>query len=243
MRMGKSLGILCLLGLTACTGYEGAVQDAIQVAQATLVPSPGESVSATQQALEKGINLGVASLNKTGGFAQSAHHILIPKELQKGAELARSLGMGAQVDGFEKSLNKAAEQAVGAAVPVFQESLKKLTFQDIVSILKGSDQAATEYFQRTSQEQLLKTFKPIVAKATDANDVGKLYKQLATTVKPAAALAGVAMPAVDLDQYVSEQAVKALFQEIGKQEQLIRKNPAERTTALLQKVFSYYSAR
>jgi hypothetical protein len=227
--------------LSACVGYEGAVQDAIQVAQASLMPSTAESVGATQQALEKGIKSGVASLNRAGGFSQSVHKILIPKDLQKASEIARTMGLNAQVDSFEKSLNRAAEQAVGAAVPVFQESLKKLSFQDVVSILKGSDRAATEYFQRTSQQQLLATFRPIVAKATDANDVGKLYKQLATTVKPAAALAGVPMPSVDLDQYVSEKAVEALFQEIGKQEQLIRKNPAERTTALLQKVFTYYA--
>ncbi len=230
-----------LLCLTACAGYEGVVQEALQVAQTAVVPNASESVSATREALEKGIKTGVADLQKSGGFSQSAYRILLPKDLQKAADLGRSLGLQPQIDSFEASLNRAAEQAVGAAVPVFQDSLKKMTFQDIVGILQGSDQAATQYFQRTSQEQLLATFKPIVAKATEANDVGKLYKQIASTVKPAAALTGLAVPAVDLDQYVSEQAVKALFEEIGKQEQLIRKNPAERTTALLQKVFGYYS--
>jgi hypothetical protein len=46
---------------------------------------------------------------------------------------------------------------------------------------------------------------------------------------------------VDLDEYATQKAVAALFDEIGHQEQLIRKNPVERTSTLMQTVFGYYS--
>jgi hypothetical protein len=236
------LGLVCLT-TTACVGYESGIQEAIQVGQAALAPSPAESVSATRQALEKGVNVGISMLQKDGGFSQSVHRILIPNELQKVAQFARNAGLGAQVDNFEKSLNQAAEQAMASAMPIFKNAITRLTFQDIVGILTGPDQAATQYFRRSSEQQLLDTFKPIVAKATQQNNVGRYYTQIATTIKPAAALAGIPIPTVNLDEYVSQKASEALFAEIGKQEKLIRENPVERSTALLQKVFGYYANR
>lgn len=71
--------------------------------------------------------------------------------------------------------------------------------------------------------------------------MGKLYKQLLTTLMPPATLAGLPVPMVDLDEYATQKAVAALFDEIGHQEQLIRKNPVERTSTLMQTVFGYYS--
>jgi ABC-type transporter MlaC component len=47
----------------------------------------------------------------------------------------------------------------------------------------------------------------------------------------------------DLNVYVTEKATTALFQEIEQQENAIRANPAERTTALLKKVFEYADAQ
>ncbi len=85
------------------------------------------------------------------------------------------------------------------------------------------------------------TFKPIVAKATQKNNVGRVYNQITTTIKPAALLAGVPIATVDLDEYVSMKATEALFVEIGRQEKLIRDNPVERSSALLQKVFGFYA--
>lgn len=234
------LGLACLT--SACVGYEDTINEAIQVGQASMAPSPSESVSATRQALEKGVTVGINMLQKEGGFSQSAHRILIPPELQKAAQLARSAGLNAQVDNFEKSLNRAAEQAMSSALPIFKRAITQLTFQDVVKILTGPDQAATNYFRSASEKQLIDTFKPIVAKATQQNNVGRLYNQIVTTIKPAAALAGVPIATVNLDEYVSQKATHALFAEIGKQEKLIRENPMERTTALLQKVFGFYAS-
>lgn len=237
----KKLALASCLLVTACTGLSPQLEEALKSAQGPIAPTTPDSIAATQEALEKGILAGIAKLHARGGFASSPYRILIPKDLQKATDLAREIGLGSKVDAFERSLNTAAEQAVAAAAPVFEKSLKNLTFTDIVTILTGPDQAATDYFRRSSTNDLVQSFRPIVAKATAQNDVGKLYKQLATTLKPAAALAGLAIPTVDLDEYVTEKAVTALFDEIGRQEQLIRKDPVERTTALMQTVFGYYS--
>lgn len=236
----KRIIIIGSLILSACTGGGPRLDEVLTMSKGPLAPTSQESVSATQEALQKGLLTGVSLLHKEGGFYASAHRILIPKELQKASDLARSLGLTSQVDTFQKSLNVAAEKAVGTAVPIFQRSVRQLTFQNVVAILQGSDEAATDYFRKTSEAELRAAFKPIVAQATAQNDVGKLYKQLSSAIRPAAMLAGVATPTVDLDEYVTDQAVRALFQEIGHQEALIRKDPLQRTTDLLQKVFGYY---
>ncbi|MCC6761304.1 MAG: DUF4197 family protein, partial [Chitinophagaceae bacterium] len=41
----------------------------------------------------------------------------------------------------------------------------------------------------------------------------------------------------DLTAYVTEQALRGIFIQLAQEEKDIRKNPAARTTALLQKVF------
>lgn len=244
-----------LIGVSAClmfscADFEQNVNEAVKVAQAqtqgqgagaiSLTPSSGESVSATKQALEKGVNVGINLLEKDGGFLNSIHHIIIPPELQKATNLARNVGLGSYVDGFEKSLNHSAEQAISSAVPIFKDAISQLTFNDIVKILTGPENAATTFFKSTSEKKLVDTFKPIVAKATEKNNVGHLYTQLVSSVRPAALAAGVQVPAVNLDEYVSNKAVDALFIEIASQEKKIRENPVERTTSLLKKVFSYY---
>ncbi len=237
-----------LIGMSACliiscADFEQNMGEVIKVAQDNLAPSPGESVSATKQALDKGVGTGISLLQKEGGFSQSIHHILIPTELQKATNLARTIGLGSYVEGFEKSLNRAAEQAIGSAVPIFKEAVNQLTITDVVKILTGPDNAATTFFRSTSERKLLDTFKPIVSRATEKNNVGRLYSQIVTAVRPAALAAGLDVPAVNLDEYVSGKAVNALFIEIANQEKQIRANPIERSTALLKKVFGYYASQ
>lgn len=229
-----------LLTQFGCADFEKNAEAVIQVAQSNMAPTQNESVSATKDALDKGIGMGIDLLKKDGGFANSIHHIVIPTELQKATNLARNAGLGSYVDGFEKSLNNAAETAVASALPVFKDAVSKMTITDVVNILTGPDNAATAYFKTTSQKRLMDTFKPIVARATEKNNVGKLYNQFVTSVKPAAMVAGIKVPSVNLDEYVSNRAVDALFIEIGNQEKLIRENPVERSTAVMKKVFGFY---
>ncbi|MBC7659934.1 MAG: DUF4197 domain-containing protein [Chitinophagaceae bacterium] len=250
-----------LLGITvcflvSCAELDTNVKDVIGAAQSSfpIVPGPGtnsgtlaptsvESVLATKEALEKGVGYGINLLSKSGGFTDSIHHIVIPSELQKASNLARNVGLGSYVDGFETSLNKAAEQAVSSSVPIFKDAIRNMTFTDVVTILRGPEDAATRYFKSASEKKLVETFRPIVAKATAQNNVGSIYMQLSTAVRPAALAAGVPVPAVNLDEYVSTKAVDALFVEIANQEKKIRENPLEQSTALLKKVFSYYGKK
>lgn len=231
------------LVLTGCKSLEPFVQIATQqMSQQNLEPTEADSASAIKQALDKGVSTAIASLGRDGGFSLSAFKIPLPEQVQSTADTARKLGLNKYVDQFELSMNQAAEKAVPVAADVFKDAIAQMSMQDVVGILTGGDHAATDYFKRTSGAVLESKFKPIVTDATAKVGVTSYYKKLSDKVQRYGQFLGVSAPAaVDLDGYITQRSTDALFSKIGDEEKLIRANPVQRTTELLQKVFGYYS--
>jgi hypothetical protein len=198
--------------------------------------SGGEIASGLKQALSTGVKKAVDSLGRTGGFLDAADvHIPIPDRLRSLERIARKMGMKRQADDFETTLNRAAESAVGAAADVFADALKKMTLEDARQILRGPDDAATQYFQRVARAKLAERFLPIVRKATRRVGVTRSYDSLRESAGP---LMGATISAgPDLDDYVTQKALDGLFLRVAAEEKAIRRDPAARATALLKKVF------
>lgn len=245
----KKISIVILTGtllLAGCKSLEPFVKMAGdmagQAAQQNLTPTQADSSSAIKQALGQGVSTAIASLGRDGGFSASAFKIPLPEPVQSTADTARKLGLNKYVDEFELSMNQAAEKAVPVAADVFKGAIAKMTMQDVVGILTGGDNAATDYFRRTSGVELESKFKPIVTDATAKVGVTNYYKQLGDKVQKYGQFLGVDAPAaVDLDSYITQRSTDALFSKIADEEKLIRTNPVQRTTQLLQKVFGYYA--
>lgn len=196
-----------------------------------------EATSGIKEALAQGTRNAVLRLGKTDGFlADEAVRIATPKSLRKVAKLARRFGAGASVDAFEISMNRAAEQAVPAAADIFADTVRAMTVQDALAIVRGGDDAGTQYFRNVSEGRLRDAFLPIVSKATADNDVTQRYKALtAKTGGLGGALGGANIQ--DLDQYVTDQAMDGLFHYIAEEEKAIRNNPLKRGSDLLKRVF------
>ena len=160
----------------------------------------------------------------------------IPSSLQPIASSLEMLGQGRLVDSFQATLNKAAEQAAPEAATIFANTIQNMSIDDAAQILNGSDTAATDYFKQHSSEQLLNKFLPIVKQSTDSAGVTASYKQLIANSGSIGQLVSSQTP--DLDTFVAQKAVDAMFLRIAEQEKLIRENPAARTTDLLKKVFT-----
>ena len=137
-------------------------------------------------------------------------------------------------------MNRAAEQAVPEAAAVLGDSVKQMSIADAKSILTGTNNAATQYFRRTSETNLYARFLPIVKAATekagrhvslqaDDRQSRRRFRRIGRR------LLGKETP--DLDDYVTRKTLDGLFLKIAEQEKLIRENPVARTTDLLQKVF------
>ncbi|GLK89035.1 DUF4197 domain-containing protein [Pseudomonas turukhanskensis] len=188
-----------------------------------------------KDALTQGAQIAVKQLGTPGGFSNNKDvRIELPGNLGKAAKAMKMMGMGAQVDQLETSMNKAAEAAVPQAQALLVDAVKKMTVSDAKSILAGKNDAATQYLNKTSREQIRAKFLPIVKQATD--QVG-LAKQYNTFAGQAASFGAVDAKSANIENYVTEKALDGLFEMIAKQEASIRKDPAAAATSLAKKVF------
>lgn len=188
-----------------------------------------------KQALEHGTERAVGTLGQVNGFLKNPPiHIPVPDQLQRAESLLRRVGAGKYADQFVTSLNRAAEAAAPKAKSIFLDVIQAMTIQDAVDILRGADDAATQYFRRHSQARLTAAFQPIVARATSDVGVTAYYKRF---VQKAAATGLVDTRGLDLDEYVTRKTLDGLFYMIAREEKRIREDPIARTTELLRKVF------
>ncbi|HNQ04087.1 MAG TPA: DUF4197 domain-containing protein [Thiobacillaceae bacterium] len=195
-----------------------------------------EVVKGLKEALSKGTRQAIAQLGKDGGFLNNLDvRIPPPEELRKVERLLRTLGQDKYADQFIATLNHAAEKAVPEAASLFGDAIARMSVSDAQAILRGPDDAATQYFRKTSEASLKERFLPIVQAATDQAGVTAAYKALLQKAGPTVHLLGVG--GTDLDRYVDDKAVDGLFKMVAAEEKRIRQDPLARTTDLLKKVF------
>jgi hypothetical protein len=194
-----------------------------------------EAANGLKEALIQGISKGSDQASKTDGFnLNSLIRIPFPPDAQKMATTLRKIGLGSQVDKFELSLNRGAEDAAKSAKPIFINAIKSLSFSDVWNILTGQKDAATQYLKRTTTSQLTTAFMPIMQQSLEKVDATKYYSSLSTTYNK---LPLVTPVQTDLNQYATGKAIDGLFTLIAQEEADIRENPVARTTSLLKKVF------
>jgi hypothetical protein len=194
-----------------------------------------EAISALRTALEKGSRAAVDQLGKENGFfGDTRVKIPLPPSLQRAERSLRRFGMGKYADELVLTMNRAAEAAVPEAKQLFVDSVKKMSVQDAKGILTGGETAGTEYFRRTTSDQLRKRFLPIVQKSTQKVGLAQKYNQYAEQ--------GVALGLVDaeqanLDDYVTRKALDGLYFMVAEEEKKIRKDPVGTASSILKKVF------
>jgi len=161
----------------------------------------------------------------------------MPEKLAKVEKTLRALKQEQLADDFMLTMNRAAEQAVPEAASILGNAVKQMTLADAKGILTGGTNAATLFFRRTSETNLLTRFLPIVQKATAQTGVTAAYKQMVDKTSGGLFSGFVKTQAPDLDGYVTQKALDGLFVMVADEERRIRENPAARTTEILQKVF------
>jgi hypothetical protein len=147
--------------------------------------------------------------------------------------------MGSMVDRAILQINRAAEDAVGAARPIFLDAIRGITITDAINIIKGSNNAATQYFRQRTTDRLIAAFSPIIKSSLDKFSATKYYGDVVNTYNNFPTTLNKLNP--DLPSYVVGKAVDALFDQIGQEEANIRANPVARTTEILKKVFGWGS--
>jgi len=198
-----------------------------------------EVAAGLKEALVVGTNNAVDFAGKENQFLTTPRlRIPFPAEAEKVKSTAQNLGLGSQVDKFEENLNHAAERAVSHATPIFVDAITSMTINDAFAILRGDDNAATDYLRRSTETSLRTAFQPEVNKAINEVELTKYWQPLASAYNSASILTGQEKVNPDLEEYVTGKAMDGLFLLISEEEEKIRENPAARVTELLEKVFS-----
>jgi hypothetical protein len=197
--------------------------------------SQNEAAMGLKEALTQGISKGADQASRQDGFyLNKLIRIPFPPDAQRVATTLRAIGLGSQVDKFELSLNRGAEDAAKSAKPIFISAIKSLTFSDVWGILTGQKDAATNYLKRTTTSQLTTAFKPIIQQSLDKVSATQYYTTLTTRYNQIPMVKPVQ---TDLNQYATEKAIGGLFTLIAQEEANIRENPVARTTEILRRVF------
>lgn len=197
-----------------------------------------EVVSGLREALEIGIKNSVNLTSVTDGFLKNNEiRLPFPSDAQKVKDKALEWKLDGQVEKFETTLNRAAEEATKEALPIFVDAIKSMSVQDGFSILNGGDGAATKYLKDNTSSKLVTAFAPKVKEATSKVKLTEYWNPIITKYNNAMTLTGGQKLNPDLDAYITQKAIDGLFLMVSKEENKIRKDPAAQVTALLSKVF------
>ena len=146
----------------------------------------------------------------------------------------RTMGQGKTVDELLLTMNRAAEAATPEAKKLLLDAIKKMSVQDAKNILTGGNDAATQYFRKTTEAQLHDKFLPIVSKSVSKLGVTDKYNNVAGK---ASKLGLLDEKQANMQEYVTQKALDGLFLMIAEEEQAIRQNPVQRTGYWVKKVF------
>jgi hypothetical protein len=194
-----------------------------------------EIADGLREALRVGTERVVAGVGRRDGYNFDRDiHIPLPDVLRDVQSALAMVGMGDLGDDLELKLNRAAETAAPMARDVFWESVSNMTMDDVMAIYEGPDDAATRYFQRTMTPPLIARMRPIINDSLSQVGAVRAYDDMMGPYKR--------MPLVPdvkayLTDYAVEKALDGLFFKLAEEEAAIRRNPAKRTTELLQRVF------
>jgi len=194
-----------------------------------------ETAAGLREALVVGSRRAVEVLGRTDGFlGDPTVKIGLPPKLTRVERALRTVGLGKRVDELVTTMNRAAEAAVPEASALLVDAARKMSVQDAKDILTGESDAATQYFRRTTSEQLAARLLPIVKRATARTKVSESYNKFAGG---AASMGLIDKKEADLDGYITQKTLDALFLKIADEEKAIRKDPMRAGTSIVKRVF------
>lgn len=224
--------------LASCTSAQlNQVLSEVNKSVATEKPLTSTEVGeGLKEALISGISKGADQLSATDGYFKNPQiKIPFPPDVKRVEQKLIQLGLGNEVDRFVMTLNRGAEEAAKEAKPIFISAIKQMTIDDAFGILKGSENAATSYLQKTTTAQLKEKFTPVVQQALEKVNATRYYTDIVNTYNKFTVMEKVNP---DLTSYATDLAIQGLFMQIANEEKNIRQDPVARTTDLLKRVFA-----
>ena len=144
-----------------------------------------EVVSGLKEALRVGSDSAAMKLAKLNGYyGDPAVKLLLPPEAAIITDnISRIPGGEKLVEDLILRINRAAEDAAREAAPVFLNAIRQMTIQDAFTILKGENNAATQYLKANTFNELFNLYQPKLKSSLDKKLVaGVLPMRLGITL-------------------------------------------------------------
>jgi hypothetical protein len=237
--------IISFCFLSSCT----ELLQVVQTLETNQALTQTEVVSGLKEALRVGSDSAAMKLAKLNGYyGDPAVKLLLPPEAAIITDnISRIPGGEKLVEDLILRINRAAEDAAREAAPVFLNAIRQMTIQDAFTILKGENNAATQYLKANTFNELFNLYQPklkssldkklvagVSANETWNNLTGQWNKVAGSMVGQ---VAGFKKVEVQLDSYLTNKALDGIFLKLAEEEAEIRNDPAARVTEILKRVF------
>lgn len=198
-----------------------------------MAPSNLETINAVKEVLNGSAFKAIEGLAKASNGGLEA---VLPEEVRPVLATLKTLGLGDEINKLDKKVGIVSEAAYIESKGLMSDAIKEVKFEDAASIVMGGENAATIALKNAMYGAVKKRYS------------SKLDGQLANidetkhwdTAVSAYNLFAKNKIEGTLSDFIAERAVDAVFVAMGKEEAVIRKNPASLEKAVVTKVFDYY---
>lgn len=198
--------------------------------------SDGDVAAALREALTIGTDTAVTKGSAIDGyFANPDIKILFPEEASVVQTVVEVIpGGDILIDEFIQSVNRAAEDAADEATPIIKDAIVNITFDDAMTILNGTDTAATNYLRLKTFSDLYTAFKPDIQNSLEGVGAQQAWEEVIDLYNTIPFVEDVN---TDLADYSTNKGLDGLFILLGQEEGKIRTDVEHQVTSLLQEVF------
>jgi len=197
--------------------------------------SDADIANGLKQALDLGVGESVNFLSAKDGFYESAYKILLPEEAYTVINKLKGIpGFTNVEEELLKLINRGAEDAASKAGPIFYSAIRGITFDDALTILTGPDNAATNYLNNKTYNNLYSEFTPVIVNSLQKVNAQQYWADIINTYNK---IPFVEKKNPDLANHVTSKALVGLFDLVENKEAGIRNDISQRTSDLLKRVF------
>jgi Protein of unknown function (DUF4197) len=187
-----------------------------------------------KEALIQGVNKGGSSLfNLQANGNSGLLNEMLPAEVSQALNVAKSLGLSSKINQLSSTLNQAAINSAQKAIPVFINGIRGMNITDAFNILRGGTNAGTTFLRNTTNMALQAAIQP---------EVAGVFRELGIKPKLLQNLGGsnplLNSLDVDMTSLLSNMVCTKMYDKIGQEEAIIRRDVGARSSLLLQKVFA-----
>lgn len=234
----RLLTIALFVVLSGCANMEAMmpwIKTGAQTASAMGYDGGDKVANAVKQALDISSTRATTALSAEGGYAASGYKLRFPAQVASMTSTLRQFGMGAYVDKVENAMNGAAEQAAAEAAPLFKQAIANMEITDALGIVTGGNSAATDYFRSQTESSLRGKYETIVTAELKKTGFHDQYRAMIDVYNN---LPIADKPSIDVESYVVDQGLNALYAHMAAEEALIRQDPVGRGSALIGVIFA-----